>query len=113
MYDPALKEMFMSIQSSSSALGNNFKTGHRGSLQNRPTRSIAQDQNLLYPAGSLFGKPGVFEGMLFDGPGRSDYPFFRSQLVLVTVAGVDSDGVLVEPPIPSASITRMSPSSSS
>ena len=94
-------------------LGDHFKTGHRGSLQNRPTRSIAQDQNLLYPAGSLFGKSGVFEGMLFDGPGIGDYPFFRSQLVFVTVAGVDSDGVLVEPPIPSASITRMSPSPSS
>ena len=95
------------------SLGDHFKTGHRGSLQNRPTRSIAQDQNLLYPAGSLFGKSGVFEGMLFDGPGIGDYPFFRGQLVFVTVAGVHSDGVLVEPPIPSASITRMSPSPSS
>src|SRR5215472_4169532 len=52
------------------ALGGHFKTGHRGSLQNRPTEPSSWT-NLFYPIGHWFGKPSLIQSGCFAGPDSS------------------------------------------
>src|SRR5215469_13614112 len=63
---PDKVEMIAPIES----LGGHFKTGHRGSLQNRPTE-LSSWTNLFYPIGHPFGKPNLIQSGFLAGPDSS------------------------------------------